>query len=99
MINRDPNCDMPRQCKAAGTGLCRACAKRCGKYSAARKAALADPAVRARMSAAIKAALADPAVRARMEKKMGWLAAHERAAKASASPAASQARFNSRRTS
>jgi hypothetical protein len=34
--------------------------------SAARKAALADPAVRAKMSAASKAALADPAVRAKM---------------------------------
>jgi hypothetical protein len=35
--------------------------------SAASKAALADPAVRAKMSAASKAALADPAVRAKMK--------------------------------
>ncbi len=36
------------------------------RRSAASKAALADPAVRAKMSAASKAALADPAVRAKM---------------------------------
>jgi len=43
------------------------------RMSAARKKALADPAVRERMSAARKKALADPAVRERISKALGWL--------------------------
>jgi hypothetical protein len=44
------------------------------RKSAASKAALADPAVRAKMSAARKAAWADPAVRAKMSaaRKAAW---------------------------
>jgi hypothetical protein len=40
--------------------------------SAARKRALADPAVRAKMSAARKRAWADPAVRAKMSGPNHW---------------------------
>lgn len=47
-----------------------ACERAMGaKIEAARKKALADPAVRAKRSAATKAALADPAVRAKMRGK------------------------------
>jgi hypothetical protein len=72
-----PNCLAPTACEAKGKGHCRRCnmasiskaisqSDRC----AARKAALADPEVRARMSAARKAALADPEVRARMSESL-----------------------------
>jgi hypothetical protein len=49
------------------------------RKSAASKAALADPAVRAKMSAARKAAWADPAVRAKMSaaRKAAWAEKYE----------------------
>ncbi len=65
-----PNCTRPAACAAKGAGHCRSCHMKAYASSlagdAARKAAWADPEVRARMSAASKAALADPEVRARM---------------------------------
>ena len=58
--------------------------------SAARKAAWADPAVRAKISAARKAALADPAVRAKISaaRKAAWADPAVRAKMSAASKAA-----------
>ena len=53
-VNDDEHCSEPENCRATGSGLCRRCAMKSGQYSAARKKAWADPAVRARMSAASK---------------------------------------------
>ncbi len=61
---RRPYCQQPGNCAAKARGACSVCHH--ALMSAARKAAWADPEVRARMSAASKAALADPEVRARM---------------------------------
>lgn len=58
-VNDDPDCRSRQHCYATGKGLCRDCAIACGKLSAARKKALADPAVRAKMSAARKKAWAE----------------------------------------
>lgn len=55
LVNDDPHCRQQDDCRATGTGLCRQCAMASGRMSAARKAAWADPEVRARMSAASKA--------------------------------------------
>ena len=62
---RRPYCQQPGNCAAKARGACSVCHH--ALMSAARKAAWADPEVRARMSAASKAALADPEVRARMK--------------------------------
>jgi len=57
-----PNCLDLASCAARGPGHCRRCHMTAPRMSAARKAAWADPEVRARMSAARKRANARKAV-------------------------------------